>query len=90
MHHIESENVEKMLKSPHIVQGQRLGSLNIWNLFLVWRVTDKQSVLGPGGALLCLMATNCQTAGQSRGSEHQNLGAVNSFEGKSGGWSTLN
>ena len=28
------------------------------------------------------MATDCQRAAQSGGGEHQNLGAVNSFEGK--------
>ena len=36
------------------------------------------------------MATDCQTAAQSGGSERQNLGAVNYFEGKKGGQSTLN
>ena len=36
------------------------------------------------------MATDCQMAMQSGGSEHKNLGAINSFEGKKGGWSTLN
>ena len=33
------------------------------------------------------MATDCQTSAQSGGGERQNLGAVNSFEGKKGGQS---
>ena len=36
------------------------------------------------------MATDCQTAAQSGGGEHQNLGAVNYFEGKKGRRSNLN
>ena len=36
------------------------------------------------------MATDCQAAAQSGGVKRQNLGAVNSFEGKNGEWSTLN
>ena len=31
------------------------------------------------------MVTHCQTAARSRSGEHQNVGAVNSFEGKKGG-----
>ena len=38
-----------------------------------------------GGALKYQMATHCQTAAPSRSSEHRNIGAVNSFEGKKGG-----
>ena len=36
------------------------------------------------------MGTDCQTAAPSEGVERQNLGAVNSSEGKKGGQSTLN
>ena len=36
------------------------------------------------------MDTDCHTASHSGSSEHQNLGAVNSFEGQKGGLSTLN
>ena len=32
------------------------------------------------------MATHCQTAVRSRSGERQNLGTVNSFEGKQNGW----
>ena len=45
---------------------------------------------GGGGALRSRMATHCQTAVRSRSVERQNIGAVNSFEGKKGGWSTSN
>ena len=38
-----------------------------------------------GGALRYQMATRCQTAVQRGSGEHQNIGAVNSFEGKKGG-----
>ena len=38
-----------------------------------------------GGALRYQMATHCQMAAQSCSSEHQNIGAVSSFEGKKGG-----
>ena len=34
------------------------------------------------------MATHCQTAARSGSSERQNLGAVNSFEGRKGQLST--
>ena len=37
---------------------------------------------GGGGALRYWMTTDCRTAMQSGGGERQNLGAVNSFEGK--------
>ena len=40
---------------------------------------------GGGGGGTQLLNGDSQTAMQSRGSEHQNLGAVNSFEGKKGG-----
>ena len=36
------------------------------------------------------MATDYKAAAQSEGSEHQNLRAVNSFESRKGGQSTLN
>ena len=36
------------------------------------------------------MATHCQTAAQSRNSGHQNIGAVNSLQGKKRGLSTSN
>ena len=35
------------------------------------------------------MATHCQTAASGSG-ERQNIGGVNSLEGKKGGWSTSN
>ena len=35
------------------------------------------------------MATHCQTAARSRGVERQNIGAVNPFEGKTGGGGQL-
>ena len=38
-----------------------------------------------GGSLWSCMATQCQTDTRSGGGELQNLGAVNSFEGKKGG-----
>ena len=38
-----------------------------------------------GGALRYRMATHCQTAARSGSGECQNIGAVNSFEGKKGG-----
>ena len=38
-----------------------------------------------GGALRYQMATHCQTAARSGSGERQNIGAVNSFEGKKGG-----
>ena len=38
-----------------------------------------------GGALKYQMATNCQMAARSGSGERQNIGAVNSFEGKKKG-----
>ena len=38
-----------------------------------------------GGGILVPTATHCQTAARSGSSECQNIGAVNSFEGKKGG-----
>ena len=38
-----------------------------------------------GGALRYRMGTHCQTAARSGSGEHQNVGAVNSFEGKKRG-----
>ena len=40
---------------------------------------------GGGGALRYRMATHCQTAARSGSGERQNIGAVNSLEGKKGG-----
>ena len=40
---------------------------------------------GGGGAMRYQMATHCQTVARSGSSEHQNIGAVDSFEGKKGG-----
>ena len=42
-------------------------------------------LLPPGGALWYRTSTHCQTAAQSRSGEGQNIGAVNSFEGKKEG-----
>ena len=42
-------------------------------------------ILGEGGgALRYCMATHCQNAARSGSGERQNLGVVNSFEGKKG------
>ena len=40
---------------------------------------------GGGRALRYQMATHCQTVAQSGSRERQNIGGVNSFEGKKGG-----
>ena len=40
---------------------------------------------GGGGALRYQMATHCQTAERCGRAECENIGAVNSFEGKKGG-----
>ena len=48
------------------------------------------SIFAPGGALRYQMATHCETAARSGSGERQNIGAVNSFEGKKGGRSTSN
>ena len=45
---------------------------------------------GGGGALRYRMATHCQMGARSGSGERQNIGAVNSFEGKKGGQSTSN
>ena len=50
--------------------------------------TEKERKTPGGGALTYRMATHCQTAARSGSGECQNIGAVNSFEGKKGGRST--
>ena len=51
---------------------------------LIWRVGGPRGWGWRGRALRYWMATHCQTAMRSENCEWQNLGAVNSFEGKKG------
>ena len=44
-----------------------------------------KSTQNPGGTLRYRMATHCQTVVRSGSGERQNIGAVNSFQGKKGG-----
>ena len=51
---------------------------------------EKAGYKAQGGALRYRMATHCQTGMCSGSGEHQNIRAVNSFEGRKGGRSTSN
>ena len=55
-----------------------------------WVKSKWTGVYSRGGALRYRMATHCQTAARSGSGERQNIGAVNSLEGKKGGRSTSN